>query len=295
MTADTQLDKSGSIMGEPLPLGPGSLTWELFGRLEVQLSAGSRTGMIQGMHPIVAGALLNGSRFMEDPLGRFQRSAEPIMKVLYGEDPDGAGLAIRDMHKGIKTIPMGPEDKVTGALNPEVFMFTHLTFIEVIVRAFELNFKPLSLEHKNQLLREGITWWRRFGMRDWPMPETWDEFEVYWKNLVDNVFESSIITDWNLGRGPIANPNPGLPRLVWALVHRPLLHWLVWDTKGATEPELRAILKYEWTAKDERRHLRYRKAKAWLIPRLPEKFRYSPGIYALRQAHPEEAKRYAHL
>ena len=64
-------------------LGPHSLTWQRFGDLRTLLLVGW-AGALQVMHPTISQALVDHSDVFEDPLGRLQRSAGPILEVVFG-------------------------------------------------------------------------------------------------------------------------------------------------------------------------------------------------------------------
>src|SRR4051794_22476017 len=86
------------------PLGPKSLTWELLGDSRHLLLIG-RTGVLQTMHPAISQGLIDHSDYFDDPIGRFTRSAGPILGVVYDEDAAATADWVRDRHRTIRSTP----------------------------------------------------------------------------------------------------------------------------------------------------------------------------------------------
>lgn len=250
MGADTA--RLAKVAATAAPLGPDSLTWKYFGRLEIGVLLSITVALLENAHPSVGEVVDEHSKIFQDPVGRALRSIPPILAVVYDpDDPDYAGRRVRDFHKGLTTVD--DKNRVWTAVRPDVFYWTHATFVDAIVRSQELFGKPFTQAEKDQLIAESITWWRRYGVRDIAMPTDWAEFQAYWDSVVDQ-FEHTKVTRMVADR----SENPfdfGLPPAVWNRVS-PYLNQVVMPVVmliavGAMTPRERAAMGAEWTWEDE--------------------------------------------
>src|SRR5258708_33986797 len=86
----------------PVPLGPGSLTWQLFVDWRGVLQ-GPWAGSMQNMHPQLGAAVEQHSIFFRERMPRLLRSLYPIGGVVFdGDRAPQTGAEVRDYHIGIK-------------------------------------------------------------------------------------------------------------------------------------------------------------------------------------------------
>lgn len=261
------------------PLGPDSLTWKYHGDLRGMLLLW-RTGTLQNMHPAVHSALQEHSDFFTDPWDRLMRSQPPIMGVIYDQQSTETGGAVRGFHEKIK----GEDDghgKRYHALDPDVFWWTHATFVEMIIAFNEYFGKPLTMAEKDQLVAEGVTWWQRYGLSMRPVIYTYAEFETYWNRMLAEELERNATTDWAMSAAehPMPAP-PGVPGLAWKVLERPFVRANMWLGVGLLPPQARETLGVEWSGRDELvlRALGQCVRRTW--PLLPARIRYHPRAYA---------------
>src|SRR5690242_10021276 len=101
------------------PLGPDSLTWQLFGDWRGLLQ-GPWAGSMQNMHPQLGAAVQQHSIFFIERLPRLLRSLYPIGGVVFdGDRSPQTGAEVRDYHIGIKGVD--DQGRRYSALNPDVF------------------------------------------------------------------------------------------------------------------------------------------------------------------------------
>lgn len=273
------------------PLGPGSLTWKYFGETRSMFLLG-RAGTLQNMHPVLDNALRRNSNFFDDPMDRFARSIGPIHSMIYSPDPIGWSHQVRDYHKRIK----GTDDNQQPyhALRPDVYWWTHVTFVESIIASQEHFGTPLTREEKRQLIAEGVTWWRQYGMTEKPIIgdlETWDE---YWKYMYESKLERNFTTDWGRktkGKKNVTPPPPNFSPALWKLLNGPLMNFSNWITTGAMPPEAREILDWKWTKRDQILFKAFCKTVkvAWTIA--PRRYKYLPISYKyMRMAENDPAQ-----
>lgn len=269
------------------PLGPGSLTWRLFGqRLTWLLLA--YTGTLQNMHPAVGQSLQEVSNFFDDPLDRLVRSIPPIMGVVYDEPQDSTGLMVRDFHRDIKGhLPNG---RRYHALDPDTFWWTHATFIDVVITSSEYFGTPLTEAEKDQLIREGVTWWKRYGMSMRPVIDNYADFKAYWERMHDTVLESNKTTEFAAGRlQKIAVPKTlpiRIPEPLWNHVLAPVAErFQPWAMSAMMSPRAREIMGLKWSANDQRAFAALQWTVRAVWPRLPLRVRYFPRAYRAIAVH----------
>lgn len=197
-----------------LPLGPRSLTWRYFGDLRGFVLA-ERAGVLQNMHPVISQTLVDHSNFFENPMDRIVRSGPPILGVVYDRTERATGATVRDFHRGIKGTD--PSGHAYRALDPEAFYWAHATFFEGQLATQRLLGVPLTDDEQEQLYRESITWWARYGMSLKPVPRDYAAFRRYWDEMLHDVLEATPVALFGVRR--VAHqppPLPEIPRIVWA-------------------------------------------------------------------------------
>src|ERR1700742_1279493 len=162
------------------PLGPGSLLWQTAGDPR-SLLTGSTAGVLQLMLPGLGAGVTDHSNFFDDPLDRILRSIPAIWGTIFvaddeGEEPARRGRSIRALPTPIKGID--DHGRKYHALDPEIFWWAHATFTWEMLRSRELYFAvPLRRSQQQQLSAESVTWSRRYGVSDRPVPATLGDFE----------------------------------------------------------------------------------------------------------------------
>lgn len=264
------------------PIGPGSLTWKRFGDVRGLLYLG-RAGTLQNMHPAVSGALQDHSNFFENPLDRLFRSLPPIYGVVYDQVDRGTGSVVRDFHTGLKGID--ETGKRYHALAPDTFWWTHVTFFEVILDFNErFAYTKFTPAEKDQLVREAVTWWRRYGLTDRPAFDDYASFRAYWEDMLENQLINTYTTTWSTQIGDHSIPAaPGIPEWMWKVLSRPTMAGANWISKALMPAKARDILEWEWTARDERMYIWFARLltltdRFWHLA--PLRLRYAPRAYA---------------
>lgn len=255
-----------------LPLGPGSLLWKYGADSRIQLLRGY-TGLMQNMLPGIGAALVDHSKFFADPFGRLSRSTPQVIGSIYATD-DVLARKIRDYHVDIKGVDS--QGNYYHALNPDIYWWAHATFLERVIRTQEIFGTPFSDEQKDQIIREGVTWWKRYGMSDRPVISNYADFVQYWDRILDSELENNQTTSFATTTVLTQRiPAPGkLPEWVWSIVWRPLIRFTVWLTTGILDPRCREILGLNWTDADDRRFRGIARLVRAVHPRLHPRLRY---------------------
>lgn len=257
-----------------LPLGPDSLVWRFFGDHRMAL-LGPRAAVLQNMLPALGQGVDDHSVWFDETLARLERSIPPIYDVVYGEDGDAAGRTVRDFHKPIRG--RLPDGSPYSALNPDTYYWAHACFVEHLITAADTFIRPLSRAEKEQVFRESITWWERYGVSSHGLPRTYDEFVAYFDDTLERRLVKHRTAAYGVGYAKKGWPRPQqVNRVVWWLVRRPLNAASASITIGGMPPRAREILGLPWDERRERRYRRFARvcrALAPLYDRLPGRYR----------------------
>lgn len=265
---------------QPQPLGPDSLTWKYFGDwrgLLIALWAGS----MQNMHPELGAGVEEHSRFFAERWQRLFRSLYPIGGVIYdGPRARQTALEVRGYHDRIKGVDK--HGRRYHALNPDTFYWAHSTFFMSAILIADNFMGGIGEDEKRKLFDEHVQWYRMYDMSMRPVPESWEDFQLYWKRMCEDVLEDNKATRDVLEIDGIAKPHflPLLPDFVWNLVRGPVARNFVWLTVGMYDPPIRERLGYSWTERDARRHRLTGKLINAAFKLVPHDRRYHPRARA---------------
>ncbi len=146
-------------------------------------SASSVSAGVENCIEQLGQGVLDHSVVFSDTLGRAKRTAPPLMKTVYSDDPHEWGRKVRDFHKPIKgTISDGSR---YHALNPELFYWAHATFVDQVIYNTDTFIRRLSDAEKEQIFNEGKIWYGLYGVSDRGQPQTYDEFVAYWDDMLE--------------------------------------------------------------------------------------------------------------
>lgn len=259
------------------PLGPDSLTWQLFADTRMAL-LGPRAAVLQNMLPSLGQGVQDHSVWFAEILARLQRSIPPIFTTVYGADPIGSGHQVRDFHTTIKG--RLPDGKPYSALNPDTYYWAHATFVEHMVVATETFIRPLTLDELDQIIAESVTWFARYGVSARSVPRTWAEFDAYFDETLATRLVKHRTASYGVGYAVKGWPRPArVHPLLWWFVRRPLDAVSASVTIGGMPQKGREILDLPWDAARERRYRRFAtvvRAADPLIRRLPRRLTMHP-------------------
>jgi uncharacterized protein (DUF2236 family) len=163
------------------------MLWQYAGDSRIAFM-GTTIGLLQLMHPGIGAGVMQHSNFFEDPADRILRSLPRILGVVYDEDGEATGRAVRDEHR-----PITGTDAVGRryhALDPSTYWWAHATFqfmAEQVADRFDR--RRLSPNRREQLYQEGVEWYRRYGVSDRVVPETRAAFQEEWDRVCSEVLE----------------------------------------------------------------------------------------------------------
>ena len=193
---------------EGAPVGPGSILWATAGDPR-SLLTGTTAGILQLMLPGLGAGVTDHSDFFNDPFDRIFRSVPLIWGSIFAPDERAGqdrGRQIRDFHPEIKGVDHNGERY--HALDPDIYWWAHATFTWEFFRARELYFPvPLRRSEQRQLYAETVTWYRRYGVSDRPVPATLDDFRARFDLICSRELELTPAVQWVLD--PTSNPATG--------------------------------------------------------------------------------------
>jgi uncharacterized protein (DUF2236 family) len=262
---------------EAIELGPGSLLWRWAGDNRLSFS-GLSLGILQLMHPGLGAGVAEHSAFFTEPWDRIQRSVPEIIGVVYdGPEAEATGRRVRDYHKRIKGTDA--QGRSYSALRPETFWWAHATFqfgVEQVADRFDPH--RLRDEEREQLYREGIEWYRRYGVSMRPVPATRSEFGEVWDRYCDEVLEMTPAAERavDMALHEKVTDMPGLPW--WSMpIQREILTPLLKLTAiGGLPARVRARFDIPWGAVEaaELRVLELWVRETWRF--MPRSLRWAP-------------------
>jgi uncharacterized protein (DUF2236 family) len=260
-----------------LPLGPGSLVWRYFGDSRMVL-LGPRAAVLQNMLPELGQGVEDHSVWFAETLARLQRSIPPIFETVYGADPHTSGHEVRDFHRPIKG--RLPDGSRYSALNPATYYWAHACFLEHLITAADTFIRRLSDAEREQIFRESLTWFERYGVSSRDTPRTYPEFQAYFESALGQRLVAHRTAAYGVGYATKGWPRPTrVPRPVWWLVRRPVNAVSSSITIGGLPPRAREILGLPWDDLRERRYRRFASVVRRLGPlvdRLPPRLRMHP-------------------
>jgi len=262
------------------PLGPDSLTWRLFGDWRGLLQ-GPWAGSMQNMHPQLGAAVKDHSIFFTERLPRLFRSLYPIGGVVFdGDRAPQTGAEVRDYHIGITGVD--EQGRRYSALNPDVFYWAHATFFMGTILTAEHFGSRLTEDQKRQLFDEHVTWYRMYGMSMLPVPQTWEEFCVYWdrmcREVLENTWAARAVLD--LSTMPKHPSLQWVPDWLWAQHLKVLEPLVVWATVGLYDESVRELMDYSWSDHDARLHWLFGRAVNLAFKFVPRRARMHPRARA---------------
>lgn len=137
--------------------------------------SGLSAGILQLMYPHLGRGVEEHSAFFSEPWDRIYRSVPQIWATILADDADVRGLTIRDYHRDIKG--HDAHGQRYHALDPETFWWAHATFTwEMFETIDRWSHGSIRGRRREQLYQETVTWYRRYGVSDRPVPADVDAF-----------------------------------------------------------------------------------------------------------------------
>jgi uncharacterized protein (DUF2236 family) len=253
---------------------------------------GLSAGLLQLMHPGIGAGVAEHSSFFNDPWDRILRSVPQIIGVVYEPDAEALGHRVRDYHRRIRGVDhLG---RRYSALHPPTFWWAHATFqysVEQVVDRFDT--RRLRPHEREDLYRDGVEWYRRYGVSMRPVPGDHTAFKVEWRRVCREELEMTPAAERAVDMA-LHDRRLGAPFLPWwtkplqPLVVTPLLQL---TAIGGLPSSVRRRFAIPWRMDQE---VEYRTLQ--LVVRewwrwLPEALRYGPTAAQARKQTIDAAER----
>jgi uncharacterized protein (DUF2236 family) len=269
-------DTDGAAPGAPL--GPGSLLWRIASDWRSGLS-GLSAGMLQLAWPHLGQGVEEHSAFFTEPWDRIHRSVPQIWATIFADDADGRGRHIRDIHRDIKGTD--PHGRRYHALDPDTFWWAHATFTwEMFQTIDQWDHRPLSGRRRERLYQETVTWYRRYGVSDRPVPPDVRSFEARWDHICRHELQLTPTAERAIEMALAAEVAPaGMPEAV-AAVATPVMRLLA---LGGLPRVVRRRFDIPWSPADALAFAGVRKAVRDAGVVVPHRLTREPYLRSIRR------------
>lgn len=235
-------------------VGPDSLTWRYAGDVRYVLLGLSQAFLLQAAHPIISLGVEQHSSYKTDPVGRFERSIKLLWPVLYNTRAGALdyGNRVRERHRDIKGTDA--EGRAYHALNPEPYLWVHMTALESMIRFAGYIGEAPGLAQREQMFREWQQLGLLLGLREKDMPATLAEFESRFAAMIEDRLEATPTLGFLMDSGYFVRipkpPGLRLPNSLWRLVSQPVGALTFVLTRGSMAPRFRERFDVPWTRTD---------------------------------------------
>jgi len=165
----------------------GSVTRRIHGDLPSMVIGGISTLLLQTLHPLVMAGVADHSRYREDPIGRFRRTAAFVEATTFGttDDAQRAIDNVRLVHAMIDGT--SPDGRHYSAGDPELLTWVHVAETWAFLRSAE-RYGPrgLSQEERDRYFAETSQVAMALGAQ-W-VPTTEREAEAYFSRLRPHLY-----------------------------------------------------------------------------------------------------------
>jgi uncharacterized protein (DUF2236 family) len=183
--------------------GPSSMMWRVDKEAAIFLGAG-RALLLQLAHPWIAAAIVQHSRTLADPIGRFHRTFNAMFTMVFGTTEQALAAARRLHHRharisGTLVETAGPfaAGCLYEANDIAALRWVHATLIDTALVAHGLVHPPLSAEDRERYWAEARLFAAFFGLPQDAMPQSWVDFAADNKRM----WRSDVLTVSDQARG----------------------------------------------------------------------------------------------
>lgn len=175
----------------------------------IALVGGLRALLLQALHPLAMAGVAQHSDYIEDPLGRLQRTAGYVSTLTFGtrEEADAAVATVRAVHRYVNGV-----DPVTGrrysASDPATMLWVHCVEVHSFLAAYRAYARPLSADDQDRFLAEQAVAAELIGIPAGRVPRSVADFRDYFESV-----RPELCTSPEAERGIAFVRRPSLPSL----------------------------------------------------------------------------------
>ena len=162
---------------------PDSVSRRVIGH-PAALVGGLRALLLQALHPLAMAGVAQHSAYLDDPLGRLQRTAGYVSALTFGtrEHADAAVAQVRAVHRHVNGI-----DPVTGkrysAADPDTMLWVHCVEVHSFLAAYRAYARPISASDQDRYLAEQVVAAELIGIPYRRVPANVAEFREYFADV----------------------------------------------------------------------------------------------------------------
>jgi uncharacterized protein (DUF2236 family) len=167
--AHLAVDIETMATGDAGLFGPDSITWRVHAH-PCALVGGLRALLVQTCHPLAMAGVAQHSKYRQDPLGRFRRTAQFVNATTYGTttEAEAAIALVRRIHTKINGV--APDGRAYRADDPALLSWVHNTEVDSILLAYHRFGPGISNDDADRYVREMARVGGAVGADD--MPDT---------------------------------------------------------------------------------------------------------------------------
>jgi uncharacterized protein (DUF2236 family) len=218
--------------------GPGSPAWEVHAPSVIFLGAG-RAALLQLAHPWVAAAIRTHSAVAGDALGRFRRTFEAVLDMLFGdwEAAEAAALRVHAVHRTIHgAMPEAAGAFAAGspyrALDVPALRWVHATLCDTSLQMYETLVRTLDAAEREAYYADSRRFAGLFGLRAVDLPESAVAFDRYFRAMCDGPLLGASEETAAFARA-LMRPRHRALRPVFAVYARLTAQWLPEGVRAA--------------------------------------------------------------
>lgn len=239
--------------------------------------SGARALLMQASHPVMFEGFYDRTTGLQDPHGRLARTATVMNTIYFGrrEDADFQTERVRRVHSRIRgelPEPAGhfPAGTPYAADDPQYLLWTLAPLFESADLIYRLYVGSLDRDARDALWQDYRLVGRLFGLADDEMPRTIEDFDDYYRGMLEGGDLWVTPRAAELGRAVVFHPPA--PFYMWWLVE--LVNFVI---VGALPRRIRAGYGLSWDpAREVVRRGGAEYVKRVLLPLLPTVIRNTP-------------------
>ena len=167
----------GGPPGDPVLIGPDSVSWEINADLASVSQAGLPAIVLEILHPSVIAGVQDLSNYRQDPFQRARATLGYVLTTTFGNSEAATGIIERVKRAHSFVNGTRPDCVPYRALDPELIAWVHTCIPWMIMRAYEHTKRPLSQQEQDRYLAEQAVF-GRLGGAEW-VPTTVAELDDY--------------------------------------------------------------------------------------------------------------------
>ena len=251
--------------------GPSSMFWRV-SQESILLAMGMRPLLLQIAHPHVAQGVADHSKYREEPLSRGYRTFDAVYKITFG-NVDQASDVARKVYKIHGYVRGTLDEPVAGyspgyvGNEPNSLLWVHATLVDGALKAYESMVRPLTQGEREAFYEDSKVFGYLFGVTEEVMPQTLQEFEVWFGRMLSSEALHVTAAGRDVGRSLMfgAPPMLKLPVRIYNAIGAAVL-----------PDKIRSAFGMRWNLAEKLLGETAIRAFGTLVPQLPDAIRLTP-------------------